>query len=285
MNGTTIQIYLFAALSGVILTSPIGHTKTHNKEPDGYEFKTILRNHQFSRDKEQEAIGQFSDFINKIPGISMEQITKKRERIISYIDTKDCDLLQNKYILRKRFNLHNKLPHSLAITLKFRGIDPSEASQKTYHANPYEAMTKTKYESDILINESSKIQKNYSYSGSIEMGKIKRISDLERLYPILKQVGIKKSKKLVNVNNFTALETNIELGTIKIEEQKCKASLNFWRDTSSKSQLLLSEFSFKCKNHSDNAERLQSTIAMNQKWSNQLATLKTSFAYGNFCKK
>lgn len=272
-----------AAFTGVALIESPGQAKTDSPEPEKYEFKIMLQNSPFTRVERHEAIGQFIDFINTTPGVTLEEKTKEKKRITSYIDTENCDLLKNNYILRKRFDLKNNLPYNLAITLKFRDVDRTTAASKAYQAHPSKRMRKSKYEADITINASSERRMNHSYSASIELGKIKTISDLEKLYPVIKQAEISKSKSLIKVNGFTAFETAIELGTIKIMNQKCKASINFWHKTRDEKQLMLSEFSYKCKQFSADAKRLHSAIAKNPDWAARAATLKTSFAYGDFC--
>ena len=55
----------------MIFNNSIGHSKTHNKEPESYKFKTILRDSQLEMDGRQEGIRRFIGFIDKIPGVTV----------------------------------------------------------------------------------------------------------------------------------------------------------------------------------------------------------------------
>ena len=283
MMQTRLAIYFSTVFSVCTFIESVGLAKPSKDKPAQYEFKVSLINSRFIAEERQDSIQAFVDYINKMPNVKIRSKFKQKDRTVSYIDTDDCDLLNNNYILRKRFDLLNDLPRNLVVTLKYRDVDPLVVGKKIYRAQFSDRLVKNKYESDILIMPSLESRENYSYSASIGLGKEKTLADLQALYPVLGSIDSAKSKKLKNVNGFTALEHAIELGTIKLRKNKCKAFLNFWYDAYDRNKLLLSEFSFRCGMIDGDVQAFHATIASSQDWANQSPILKTEFAYGQFC--
>ena len=286
---TTRSIGLF--LIGVGLFQPTIAQQTNNNVPDRYEFKVMLKNERFISTDEgikglQKAIADKTSGSKVIFNVENEP----KLRIVTYLDTKKCHLKNNDFILRKRFTLtEDGVPDRMKVTLKFRGSDVDTVGQKVLIAQPSTYLTKSKFEVDVVKGPSSSTPAyKFSRSASIELGKFKKISDLMALYPVLKELEtsghpkIKKTEvKLKRVNKFTAFETVVEVGSIKIAEAKCDASFSFWYKTKEKSKPIAAEFSYVCKKESDEANQLFQTILGLSEWVSLNPKTKTAIAYGD----
>jgi len=264
-----------------------------NNVPNTYEYKVILKNNRFI--SIEEGIQGFQKAIAKKSAgskVVFNLENKPKYRIVTYLDTKKCHLKNNGFILRKRFTLREDgVPKRLKVTLKFRGDDVETVREKTVIAQLSSALTKSKFEVDVVKDPSSSTPaKKFSRSSSIELGKFKTISDLMTLYPVLKQLetsGHPKIKKpevrLKRVNKFTAFETVIDVGTLKLAESKCDASFSFWYETREKSKPVAAEFSYVCKKEYTEAKQLFQTILGLSEWVSLKPKTKTAIAYGDFC--
>ncbi|NOQ64190.1 MAG: hypothetical protein GQ582_06735 [Methyloprofundus sp.] len=284
MNLSTKVATLLIVIGGGVF-SPFIVAQPSNLAPDTFEFKVMLNNLLFTSDARDAGIDGFIKIIKEQPGIVVDEDKKEKSRIVSYFDTKKCDLLKNNYILRKRFTLKNDVPDRLKITLKYRGAEPDEVGEKSFQAKPSSKLTKSKYEADIVRKSPFKTQKKFSYSGSIELGKMKKISDLLSLYPVLNELGIDDNKKLKTVNNFAAFETVVEIGVIKMGSQECEASFSFWYKNREKKHPIASEFSYVCNKLTDEGGELYQSILRQQNWVNANSSTKTAIAYGDYCNR
>ena len=282
----TIVATLLTFLGGGVISSSIS-AQPVSKTPDTYEFKVMLNNSLFTSDSRDTNIDNFMEIINKQPKIEVNKDKKEKSRIVSYLDTNKCGLKNNNYILRKRFTLKNDVPDRLKITLKYRSSTPIAIGGQSFQAKPSSELTASKYEADIVRNASSQTQKKFSYSGSVEMGKIKTMSDLLSLYPVLSALNISDNKKIKMVNKFVAFETVIEIGIIRISDQKCDTSFSFWYKDKEKKHLIASEFSYVCSKITDEGEKLYQAILQQklgqESWVNANPSTKTAIAYGDFC--
>ena len=286
---TPISITLFLVGMGVFHPTM---ALQPNNVPDTYEFKVLLKNKQF--ESIDEGIKGLQKAIAENPAGSKVVFNVESEpefRIVTYLDTKKCHLKNNGFILRKRFTLKKDVPDRIKVTLKFRGSDVDTVGQKTFIAQPSSVLTKSKYEVDVVKGPSSSTPaKKFTRSSSIELGKFKTISDLMTLYPVLKELEtsghpkiIKPEVKLKRVNKFTAFETVVDVGTIKIAEAKCDASFSFWYETKEKSKPVAAEFSYVCKKASAKANQLFQAILGLSDWISSKPKTKTAIAYGDFC--
>ncbi len=279
-------------LIGIGLFQPSIAQQTNNNVPESHEFKVMLKNERFI--SIDEGIRGFEKAIAEKPTESkvvFDLEGKRKSRIVTYLDTKKCHLKNNGFILRKRFILKDGVPDRMKVTLKLRGSDIDTVSQKTIVAQSSSALAKPKFEVDVVKEPSSSTPAHkFSRSASIELGKYKKISDLFTLYPVLKELEtrghpkIKKPEmKLRRVNDFTAFETVVEVGSIKIAEANCNASFSFWYKTEEKTKSLAAEFSYVCKKESDEANQLFQTIIGLSEWISLNPKTKTAIAYGDFC--
>lgn len=284
-------------LIGMGLIQPTMAQQTNNKVPEGYEFKVLLKNEHFI--PVEKGIKGLEKAIAEKPTeakVVFDPEGKRKSRIVSYHDTEKCHLKNNGYIFRKRFTLKNGVPERMKVTLKFRGGDIDTVGQKPFIVQSSSALDEPKFEVDVVKESSSSIPiHKFSRSASIKLGKYKTISDLMALYPVLKELEssghpkIKKPEmKLERVNKgFTAFETVVEVGSVKISEENCNASFSFWYKTKEKTKLIAAEFSYLCEKESDEAIQLFKTILGLSEWvnSNPKYNTKTKIAYGSFCEK
>lgn len=284
MKISTLLITLLAMTFSIVVSlSTVAQADSVKISPDAVEFKVILKNALFASGARDKGIEKFKAYINSQPETEVNEKKKEKSRIVSYLDTKKCDLFNNNYILRKRFELKNGIPDRLKLTLKYRGTDPELVGRKSFQATPSAELTKSKYEADIVAKSPSQTERKLSYSGSIELGKIKRISDLLTLYPVINELGIDEDRKLKTVRDFTAFETKVKLGNIEIAGQKCKASFTFWYESREKTHPIVSEFSYVCSQFTDEAQKLYMAIIGQRDWVEDNSTTKTAIAYGNYC--
>ena len=285
---TTRSIGLF--LIGMGLFQHSFAQQTNKNIPDSHEFKVMLKNERFISMNEGIK-GLEKAIVEKSAGskVVFDIEKKPKFRIVTYLDTKKCHLKNNDFILRKRFTLKGGVPDRIKVTLKFRGSDVDTVGEKVFIAQPSEDLTKSKFEVDIVKGASSPAYK-FSRSASIEVGKFNKISGLMAIYPVLKELEssghpkIKKPEvKLKRVNKFTAFETVVDVGAIKIAEGKCDASFSFWYKTKEKSKPIAAEFSYVCKKESDEANQLFQTILGLSEWGSSNSTTKTAIAYDDFC--
>lgn len=269
-------------MGGGIFSSSIV-AQSGSADPDTFEFKVMLNNAPFNSSDRDTGMDEFLKIIKNHSEIAATEDKKEKSRIVSYLDTKQCDLHSKNYILRKRFTLKNDVPDRLKITVKYRGSVPDEVGSKSFEAKPTSSLTESKYEADIVRGPSSQIQQKFSYSGSIKLGKIKKISDLLSLYPELIELEIDDNRKLKTVNDFFAFETVVEIGTISLADQKCEASFSFWYKTREKLIPIVSEFSYVCNKLNDEGRELYQTILAQESWVRRSSSTKTDTAYGDYC--
>ena len=283
MTVTTVLV-----LIGMGFFQPSKADQTDNRTPKTYEFKVMLKNSQFT--SRNSGIKDFKKAIIQKLKVIFNKDENEKSRIVTYLDTKNCHLKNNNFILRKRFTLKNNVPDRLKVTLKFRGTDIDIVSKKTFEAKPSSNLTQSKFEADIVKDSSlpSMIQYKFSHSANIELGKFKNISQLMSLYPVLGELetdGDPKNIKLKPVNKFAAFETLVELGTVTVAEQECDASFSFWYKTREKSYPIVAEFSYVCEKNTDEAHQLYRTILGLDDWVRVKAKTKTAIAYGESCGK
>jgi len=278
---TTISTLLTLVGVGVFGSSIVA--QAGSRAPDSFEFKVILKNPLFDSNSKNSRIDDFKKILEEQPGIVVKEDKKEKSRVVSYLDTVGCDLRNNNYILRKRFTLKGGVPDSLKVTLKYRSDTSDEVRSKKFKAKPSSDLTATKFEIDVVKGPSSQTRKKFSYSGSVELGKIKNIYQLKSLYPVISELGINDKRKLKKVNGFTAFESVVELGTIKIAGQKCEASFSFWYETREKTDPFVSEFSYVCNKYTSKAQKLYQAILGLEDWVKDGLSAKTAIAYGNYC--
>jgi len=278
---TAIAALLMLVGAGIFGSSVAAQSR--NLTPDAFEFKVMLKNSLFDSNSKNSGIDDFERILGEQPGIVVKEDKKEKSRVVSYLDTVDCDLRNNNYILRKRFTLKGGVPDSLKVTLKYRSDTSGEVRSKKFKAKPSSDLTASKFEVDVVKDSSSQTRKNFSYSGSVELGKIKNIYQLKSLYPVISELGINDKKKLKRVNGFTAFESIVELGTIKIAGQKCEAAFSFWYKTRGEARPLVSEFSYVCNKYTNKAQKLYQAILGLDGWVDDGLSTKAAIAYGNYC--
>jgi len=278
-------ITILLMLVGIGLFSSSIAAQSGSRTPDSFEFKVILKNSLFNSSSKNSGIDSFKKIIEGQFGITVKEDRKEKSRVVSYMDTVNCDLRNNNYILRKRFTLKGGAPDSLKVTLKYRSDKSNKVRSKKFKARLSSNLIASKFEVDVVKGSSSQTQKKFSYSGSVELGKIKKFHQLKSLYPALNELGISDNKKLKKVNDFTAFESVMELGAIKIAGKKCEASFSFWYETRDQIDPFVSEFSYVCNKNTNKAQKLYQAILGLVDWVKDDSSTKTAIAYGDYCNK
>ncbi len=258
-----------------------------NRTPGSYEFKMMLKKNTFT--SVEKGIKAFQKKIVQEAEVSFSGKVEEEERIVTYLDTKKYHLYRNGFMLRKRFSINDGIPTDMKVTLKFRNKDLNAVSNRAFSPELSTIPVKPKFEADVIKNTttSTGAQYIYSHSASVKFGKFKKISQLMELYPVLKEletVGTPKiqgTMKLKRVNKFVAHETVIEVGTLKINQQECDASFTFWYEAKKKQEPIVVEFSYVCKNATDEALKLYQTILSLDDWVSEDSMTKTDLVYGD----
>ena len=281
-------------LAGLIFCQSTLARDTLQRTPEQYEFKVMLAPAGFTSIEKgitgfQQAI---SDVATELDVSFTKEESKHKNRVVTYLDTKACHLKRNNFILRKRFKFKDDIPVELKLTLKFRDNAIGVVSQTPFVAQPSSALTRSKFEADVVRNPSSSSlpQTKYSRSSSIELGELDSISQLLTLYPVLQVLETDgeprlddPDMKLERVNQFAAFETKIPIGTLQFGDAACNASFSFWYATPGKFTPVAAEFSYDCETESNAARRFHQALLGLQDWVSPIATTKTSIAYGDAC--
>ena len=284
-----------------------------NLKVNSREYKIMLDRKKFMGDR-AELIVQCEKFWSIFEKAIVKTTTKTtgtindvtKQRWITFFDTKDHLLNNNRYIFRKRIDL---LEESTETTFKFRHPDRFIAQDRDMSAKKKDK-GESKFEEDIkALFKKPSFMSLYSFSTKQSVSNSKSfetLKDIDKLYPDLskKLSGYDSQIPIEIVNNFHSLELVIEGGSFYIGkdyDEEIECALVVWykgKDTIAKNQKLIKkvtkpavvEFSFKYKDDKseysgqlaqdayDILETLQYDRSL-KKWVNSKSLTKTASVY------
>ena len=215
-------------------------------------------------------------------------------RYIGFFDTKNMDLRQNGYALRRRIAFINgeQKPGS-EFTLKFRNVDPQIAMKADVKIGegytPEEEQIEL--ESDIVYFSISnnKTETIFSIQNSIELDENPKmtIGELAKIYPVLATFGIPLEDELRLVADNEPVEYKVKLGKLDFgDELYGKMSISVWVAELGLEQISIPEFSFDHPFHQDkkyNSEAMETCASfinkLNEKYPDWTAPGKSKSAH------
>jgi len=245
------------------------------------------------KDREQaskEFLSLLEFLVEKEGGTIVEKQNEEESRYVSYLDTPEGALHQQRFALRLREGADAE--EEFQINLKYRASDRYISAAQDL-SSPREG--KTKFEEDILPPFISK----FSHSTSIETDADPELGSMQKVmafFPGLKELDIDENTAVKAVNDFKALEVARNLCKLEFgEKPMIKASLSFWYLTGEEDEWpLVGEFSFDydvLDNEADEddlemyphrvvegANRLFNALQKQEGWISFSTTTKTAFA-------
>lgn len=283
------------------------------------EYKFMLRSERFD-DLEKgvdQLWGTVVDLLNQITrgkDLSIKHQWKGTWDRSEWRKTHYCDVVghllkSNNFIFRVREEGEDDKTKEYKLTLKFRSPDRFLSASKDMKAKrkSYKKLKdtdkKSKFEEDIVPDTSrgglsfkSKFSSSTSLEGKKKAPSIDTIEQLEKIYPVLKDLNLPKEMELHRVNDFTAHEVAIKLGTVDLEEDALiKSSVSLWYlDQDRVNEPLVAELSFDFDLLDDDdkpeipirtietANQLFLTLLRQQQWFDPAKETKTGYAYNGF---
>ncbi|MCK5682942.1 hypothetical protein KAJ27_02435 [bacterium] len=244
-EGTCIFILFFLLITGFNSNSLLAKSK---KSLDSKEYKILLKARKFKNSN-----AGTSTFLQLVINLAAEHgipfsagpgRKSSYSREVVYLDTKDFDLYENNYILRKRYRLSDK-KHD--IVLKYRAKSFQEAENANVEVTSSFKGNK-KFEEDISSKSGNNFNSVFSLSNKVksDIKDIpKTINGLSTVFPILSKLKIPGIAKLSTVNNRKIIEKKYSPGFLYFSNKvKGETALSIWYLNE---KVLIAEFSFTVK--------------------------------------
>lgn len=206
-------------------------------------------------------------------------------RKVCFLDTADYGLREKGFVFRVRGR-----GDDLQGTLKYRNTDYFVSRAKDLSAKKHKKDAQCKFENDLIPNGTVyQTRSNTLVLTKNQVKKLKRVGNLEAIFPAVKKLGIKSKTRLYRVNGFKATEVAYKLDEVLDFSHgvKADACFNFWRGKK-KADLKVAEFSFVYKTQdgsvphqaAQEAQKFLDTLKGLEWWYDPNATTKTALTYG-----
>ncbi|WOO39399.1 hypothetical protein [Rubellicoccus peritrichatus] len=280
------------------MTTAKEYSDGHPLDEIGYlEYKILLKPDHFVRPEGYEYYwANVCKVAEKLGvGVKMRKEPFKREvREVLFFDTHKFDLYNNSFILRKRTYYIDGWPepdHELAF--KFRNEDMDMSAGIDVRSN-IEGTERIKFKEELLPlrDEVGGMRSIYSHNCILTSPNIvldQGLSNVAKVFPCLRDVGVKLNSKIDLVNQVRVNEVEVTPGHLDFGHHlKAKATIAIWRNRATETSLV-GEFAFQAKfNRYDDVHAKARALADKffialqkaaPEWI-QLGTTKTYMIYG-----
>lgn len=219
------------------------------------EFKILLKAEDFDENDIEAEVHDYWKLARRVAGELLINVrrskteTEPRYRDISFFDTTGFDLYRRGFILRLRRPYVGTEPaKTYELTLKFRGPDIAKAA--AMDLTPAKGIAgRSKFKEELLLVSAKLGGMRSIFSHTCQLKELSRplgatLADYIRIFPSLKQLGLKPGSKIVQVAQTPVQEVLYDLGVFGFRGAKtAKVNMAVWRNPKSK-KILIGEFAY-----------------------------------------
>lgn len=269
------------------------------------EFKILLKAEDFDQEDISAEVHDYWKLARRVAGELLINVrrskteTEPHYRDITFLDTPGFDLYRKGFILRVRRPYEGGEPaKQYELTLKFRGPDIARAERMDLtSAKAFPGRSKFKEELLLVSAQLGGMRSIFSHTCQLkDLSKPigATLADFGRVFPHLKQLGIRPTAKVSPVASTPVQEVLYDLGVLGFRGAKtAKVNMAVWRNPKTK-KILIGEFAYETHfRHYGRlhpvpklrSERLYRILQRETGSWIELANTKTSLYYGLSGKK